>query len=751
MSRLDAAYNVCIHWKRNCFKLPLGRYGKAFVSEIARLYGAFASSSALESVALKAATVFPILVVQKPHKRSKAKEHTACLERRLNLWNEGELDDLIVEGRAIQSRLMDSPLPRAETPDKQARCFANFMNNGKCKAALDLISKEAKGGLLHMGDKLPKDDQTVREGLLGKHPVGQALFRECTDQSPPPPLPTHPVIFEAIDAHLIRQTALNTTGSAGPSGLDARDWRRLCTSFKEISGELCYQLAMVAQRLCSKFVDPCLTAPFLASRLIAPDKNPGIRPIGIGDTARRIISKAVLSVVRSDIQDVCGCLQLCAGQISGIEAAVHAARSSFELEDNDAILLVDATNAFNSLNRQVALHNIKATCPALATILINNYRAPTKLHMEGDYILSQEGTTQGDPLAMPMYALASIPLIKQLGGNVTQQWYADDAAAVGKLSKLHTWWNDLVRLGPKFGYFPNAAKSWLVTKEGTYNLGCEMFGAEGVQVTDEGRPYLGAAIGTRSYVENYVRSKVTLWSSQLTNLANLAGTQPHAVYSAIIHGFTSKWTYLCRTIPDIAELMKPLDHIIRTQLIPALTGRSPPNDHEATLFSMPVRNGGLGIRIPSTVSEIEFQSSNLVTSPLCAHIVSQDPSYGPNIVESQIRTKTEVRRSNRVRVDNHLHGLLNTLPEVLQRAVKLAQEKGSSTWLTALPLTEHGFTLHKSAFQDAMALRYGWTPNDLPTRCHCSSKFSVDTPYHAPRGVFQLYGIMKSETSQPPS
>ena len=110
---------------------------------------------------------------------------------------------------------------------------------------------------------------------------------------------------------------------------------------------------------------------FLACRFIALDKNPGVRPIGIGDTARRIIAKAVLSIVRADIQEASGCIQLCGGLISGIEAAVHAARTSLESDDSEAILLVDATNAFNSLNRQTALHNIRRICPALATILIN--------------------------------------------------------------------------------------------------------------------------------------------------------------------------------------------------------------------------------------------------------------------------------------------------------------------------------------------------------------------------------------------
>ncbi len=81
------------------------------------------------------------------------------------------------------------------------------------------------------------------------------------------------------------------------------------------------------------------TAPLLACRLIAFDKKPGVRPIGIGDTARRIIAKAILRVTRQDIQEVAGSVQLCAGQISGTEAAVHAARTLFNKDDTEAVLL----------------------------------------------------------------------------------------------------------------------------------------------------------------------------------------------------------------------------------------------------------------------------------------------------------------------------------------------------------------------------------------------------------------------------
>ena len=125
-------------------------------------------------------------------------------------------------------------------------------------------------------------------------------------------------------------------------------------------------VCQVIRRLCTSFVDPRGLSAMLACRLIALDKCPGIRPIGVCETARRIISKAVLHVARADLQDATGSLQLCAGQIAGIEAAVHAMREAFLKEETEAVLLVDTSNA--------ALHNIRHLYPTLSTFLINAYR-----------------------------------------------------------------------------------------------------------------------------------------------------------------------------------------------------------------------------------------------------------------------------------------------------------------------------------------------------------------------------------------
>ena len=95
-----------------------------------------------------------------------------------------------------------------------------------------------------------------------------------------------------------------------------------------------------------------------------------------------------------------------------------------------------------------------------------------------------------------------------------------------------------------------------------------------------------------------------------------------------------------------------------------------------------------------------------------------------------------MRQENHVRTSTEAEELRDLLPDALKRAVDLAKEKGSSTWLTALPLVEHGFALHKRAFHDALALRYGWTPSEMPSTCTCGSKFTVEHALSCAKGGF---------------
>lgn len=183
-------------------------------------------------MALKATTVLSIFLLQKPSKVSKIKDHVKCLKRRLQHWLNEDLEELMRGGRTIQQRLPKGRPARANS--NLARTFSNLMFKGKVKAALDLLSNSGKGGVLHLDAHVNPDDPlspSVRETLLQKHPPAQRAHPECIGEEPQEP---HPVIFESLDA----SAALKISGAAGPSGLDAHAWKRLCTCFKQASSDL---------------------------------------------------------------------------------------------------------------------------------------------------------------------------------------------------------------------------------------------------------------------------------------------------------------------------------------------------------------------------------------------------------------------------------------------------------------------------------------------------------------------------------
>ena len=151
---VDRCYDTVVHWRRNLFKIPSGKVGVAFVHELSLLFQAYAESSALEGVALKAAMILPALLLQKPHARSRTKEHTKHLKRRLNLWKDGDLVSLLDEGQTIQSRLAREYSGRSSLSDQLTRKFSKLMMEGKVRAALRLIADNNTGQPLHLNSQI---------------------------------------------------------------------------------------------------------------------------------------------------------------------------------------------------------------------------------------------------------------------------------------------------------------------------------------------------------------------------------------------------------------------------------------------------------------------------------------------------------------------------------------------------------------------------------------------------------------------
>ena len=158
---LNTVYDKVVFWRKNIFLLPSGRSGKLYIEETTRLINSWTRNSPLQDVAFKAMMVMPNLLLQKPSRNSKSRDHLEALERRLHLWKERELTELLIEGETIQKSLSDSK--RTTTIAELSKQFKNYMKKGNVNAALKLLTNNMKDGIL------PLNIQALNS-LKEKHP-----------------------------------------------------------------------------------------------------------------------------------------------------------------------------------------------------------------------------------------------------------------------------------------------------------------------------------------------------------------------------------------------------------------------------------------------------------------------------------------------------------------------------------------------------------------------------------------------------
>ena len=431
---------------------------------------------------------------------------------------------------------------------------------------------------------------------------------------------------------------------------------------------------------------------------------------------------------------------MCSGIEAGCEAAIHSVREAFDDSDTEAALLIDASNAFNSVKRETTIQNIASLCPSFYVFLVNTYRCPIRLFIPvwREEIMSLEGTTQGDPAAMGMYALSVVPLIKlseKAESQVCQVWYADDGTGVGKLTQLKGWWDTLASKGPNYGYYTNARKTVLVVKPQHEAQAKGIFANTGIEIQTNGARHLGAAIGSKQFMDEYVQRKVQQWCTELETLTSFATTEPQAAYAAYAFGLKGKWNFLQRVLPNLADEFQPLEDLIRSNFLPKLTGRDL-TKVEREILALPARDGGLGIPNPVTSAPDNYAHSRQVTQHLQKNIRAQkwecpDATSTEREKKQVIKEKRQKEKQNLTRVKKELkeedarrpQGKTNQTSPL--RALEAAAMKGASAWLTTLPLEEENRALNKAEFRDALSLRYGWRPKNLPQKCACGGDNSV--------------------------
>ena len=210
-------------------------------------------------------------MLQKPSKTSKSQKHCKTLEHRLAAWKDGRIDELIQECRTIQRRFSSN---ERRNKENKAKTFAKLVFQGKINAAMKLLTYIDAG--------LHKVDGTILNKLQQKHPQPVPLTSDRLINGPVNRI--LPSYFDEIDETMVFKSSSMRKRAGGLSRLDAEQYRRLLTSkkYKKENKELRVQLATLARRLATQYLDPNTLEAFIACRLIPLDKNPGVCPISIG-------------------------------------------------------------------------------------------------------------------------------------------------------------------------------------------------------------------------------------------------------------------------------------------------------------------------------------------------------------------------------------------------------------------------------------------------------------------------------------
>ena len=114
------------------------------------------------------------------------------------------------------------------------------------------------------------------------------------------------------------------------------------------------------------------------------------------------------------------------------------------------------------------------------------------------------------------------------------------------------------------------------------------------------------------------------------------------------------------------------------------------------------------LEIPKPTSMVtEFSYFEKITAvPVGGNLWQQFDLFDVSHQRNLIKTNIQILKQHATKARSDIP--LNDLPSNLKRCIELTQEKCASSLLTVLPIVEHGFFLNKSAFQNAIHLRYGW-------------------------------------------
>ena len=561
---------------------------------------------------------------------------------------------------------------------------------------------------------LASPSSEVFNEMLAKHP-----------QADPPSISsdTFPTPLQVSREDMLRALKSFPTGSApGPSSLRANHIKQaiFCPS-PDPANKALQSLTGVINLLCAGKVPPDVI-PYLCGALLLPclKKNGGLRPIAVGEVLRRLTSKCVTRAVLPEANNILSPLQVGVGLPGGCEAIVHSVVDVLDDHsippDHKHILMVDFSNAFNSVSRKAIFDEVRAHIPSITAWMECSYGSKPILLLGDQSILSCCRVQQGDPLGPLDFSLALHPIVRRIKdevpGLLINTWFLDDSTLCGSPEDLSKALSIIESEGPPNGLFLNRAKSLIFAPPDSSMAHALL---QNIPTTSEGFALLRSPIGPANFCESNLSIRINKIREALSCLGDLQDSQ---METTLLRSCLTlpKLAYILRCCPPalISNVLNSFDGLLHDALSD-LVG-SPLPDWAWLKASLPSSSGGVGIRHAVLYAPAAYIGSFFQSQPLISSILGRSAKHPPLLAMALDSLRQAAARPDWVLLQDidvpltklclsraideaSFDFLLASAPDTLSRVLALSSAiHHAADWLNVVPSPALGLSLQDREF-----------------------------------------------------
>ena len=534
-------------------------------------------------------------------------------------------------------------------------------------------------------------------------------------------LPTDEIVEASCDADMVKSCILSfKAGSAG--GADGLFPQILKDLISKSNGAIADDLLEVIVQFTNKIINGSIPEEiskiFFGANLTAlRKKNGGIRPIAVGLTWRRLISKIICKASIPELYNHFYPNQMGVGIKQGIEIAAHAGRLFANKTTPSVLLKLDFRNAFNEIRRDVILKQTKELLPNYYNYIHQCYSKDSTLFFGQENILSRCGVQQGDPLGPLLFSIAIQPIINQISCEFNV-WYLDDGNIGGDPESVFKNLEMIIKKSNEVGLQLNFTKTEIIflhMDQNKANEALESFQEliPGVKILrDNELLLLGAPIFNETS-KSCLKGKIDQLKYFLSCLNQLSS---HCAFYLLKQSLSiQRLNYHLRCAPcfQFEDMLFEFDEELRKGCSEILNLDI--SDSQWTQATLPVKKGGLGIRRASDCALAAFISSftaasNSLKDLLEEEVILEDLSYSDALSKWSglgfnfpKEDKWKYQSSWTIESDSSRIDLISNNNLYLAAS----SVKGTGVWLNAVPSRKLGTFLNDENFTISCGVRIG--------------------------------------------